>query len=116
MANTRNRVTGNNAENNGENNNQDANPPPPPPPTLEQVLVMQAQILQTMQQTMVTLHAQPQALMPPRDRLRDFQRTKSSTFSHAMEPMDIDDWLKYVEKKLQVVQYNNREKVLLTSH
>jgi hypothetical protein len=48
MANTRNRVT-NNAENNGENNNnQEANPPPPPPSTLEQVLAMQAQMLQTM--------------------------------------------------------------------
>jgi subtilase family serine protease len=46
MANTRNRVTTNNAENNGENNNnQDANPLPPPLPTLEQVLVMQAQML-----------------------------------------------------------------------
>jgi hypothetical protein len=49
MANTRNCVTTNNAENNGENNNQDANLPPPPPPTLEHVLAMQAQMLQTMQ-------------------------------------------------------------------
>jgi hypothetical protein len=48
MANTRNRVATNNAEINGENNNQDANPPPPPPLTLEQVLAMQAQMLQTM--------------------------------------------------------------------
>jgi hypothetical protein len=30
--------------------------------------------------------------------------------------MDVDDWLKYVEKKLQVVQCNNHEKVLLASH
>jgi hypothetical protein len=48
MANTRNRVTTKNAENNGENNNQGANPLPPPPLTLEQVLAMQAQMLQTM--------------------------------------------------------------------
>jgi hypothetical protein len=33
-----------------------------------------------------------------------------------MEPMDVDDWLKFVEKKLQVVQCNNYEKVLLASH
>jgi hypothetical protein len=33
-----------------------------------------------------------------------------------VEPMDADDWLKSVEKKLQVVQCNNREKVLLVSH
>jgi hypothetical protein len=72
MANTRNRVAANNAENNGENNNQDANLPPPPPLTFEQVLAMQAQILQTMQQTMVNLHTQLQAPPPPSHRLRDF--------------------------------------------
>jgi hypothetical protein len=68
----RNRVAANNAENNGESNNQEANPPQPPPLTLEQVLAMQAQILQTMQQTLINLHAQPQAPPPPRDRLGDF--------------------------------------------
>jgi hypothetical protein len=63
MVNTRNRNI--NAENNNAAN---------PPPTLEQVLIIQAQILQTMQQTMVNMHnAQPQAPPPPpRDRLGDF--------------------------------------------
>jgi hypothetical protein len=79
---------------------------------------MQAQMLQTMQQTMVNMKAaQPQAPSPPpRNRLGDFQCTKPPTFSHAMEPMDDDDWIKSVEKKLQVVQCNYREKVLLASH
>jgi hypothetical protein len=91
MANTRNRVAANNAKNNGENNNQDANPPPPPPLTLEQVLAMQAQMLQTMQQTMVNLHTQLQAPPPLRGRLGDFQCTKPPTFSHVVELMDADD-------------------------
>jgi hypothetical protein len=30
--------------------------------------------------------------------------------------MDANDWLKTIEKKLQVVQCNNREMVLLASH
>jgi hypothetical protein len=72
MVNIRNHVTANNAENNGESNNQEANPLPPPPLNLEQVLAMQAQMLQTMQQTLVNLHAQPQAPPLPRDRLGDF--------------------------------------------
>jgi hypothetical protein len=99
-------------------NNQNVNPPPPPLSTLEQVLAMQEQILQTMQQIMINMKAaQPQAPPPAlRDKLGDFQRTKPLTFSHAMEPMDADDRLKSVEKKLQVVQCNNREKVLLASH
>jgi hypothetical protein len=77
---------------------------------------MQAQMLQTMQQTLVNLPAQPQAPPPPRDRLGDFQHTKPPTFSYDVEPMDADDWLKSVEKKLQVVQCNNHEKVPLASH
>jgi hypothetical protein len=72
MANTKNHVTTNNAKNNGENKNQDTNPPSPPPLTLEQVLAVQAQMLQTMQQTMINLHAQPQPPPPSRDRLEDF--------------------------------------------
>jgi hypothetical protein len=83
MVNTRNCVTANNAENNGESNNQEANPPPPPPLTLEQVLA-------TMQQTLIYLHAQPQAPPPLRDRLGDFQCTKPPTFSYIVEPMDVD--------------------------
>jgi hypothetical protein len=75
-------------------------------------------MLQTMQQTMVNMqNAQHQALPPsPRDKLGDFQCTKPPTFSHSVEPMDADGWLKTVEKKLQVVQCNNRERVLLASH
>jgi hypothetical protein len=105
MANTRNH-NNNNAEDNNRENNQNVNLLPPPLPTLEQVIAMQAQMLQTMQQTMVNMQAaQPQAPPPPlRDRPGDFQHTKPPIFSHAMEPMDADDWLKSVEKKLQVVQ------------
>jgi hypothetical protein len=62
-------------------------------------------------------NAQPRAPPTlPRDRLGDFQCTKPPTFSHVVEPMDADDWLKSVKKKLQVVQCNNHEKVLLASH
>jgi hypothetical protein len=75
-------------------------------------------MLQTMQQTIVNMQVtQPQALPPPlRDRLEDFQRTKPPTFSHDVELIDADDWLMSIEKKLQMVQCNNREKVLLASH
>jgi hypothetical protein len=60
-------------------------------------------MLQTIQQSMVNLHAQPQVPSPQRDRLGDFQRTKPPIFSYVVEPMDVDDWLKSVEKKLQVM-------------
>jgi hypothetical protein len=75
---------------------------------------MQAQMLQTMQQSMTNMQAQGQQPMPQpqqRDKLKEFQMTKPPTFSHSVKPMDADDWLKTIEKKMQVVQCNNRELV-----
>jgi hypothetical protein len=75
---------------------------------------MKAQMLETMVNMQ---NAQPQAPPPqPRDRHGDFHRTNLPTFSHAVEPLDADHWLKSVEKKLQVAQCNNYENVLLASH
>jgi hypothetical protein len=106
MVNTRNNKV------NGENNNDGSKPP-----TLEQVLMMQDQMLHPMQQTMINMQQNQLALqLQQRDRLGDFQRTKPPSFSHYMETTDADDWLKIIEKKLQIVQCNNREKVLLASH
>jgi hypothetical protein len=36
--------------------------------------------------------------------------------SHSIEPMDANDWLKTIKKKLQVVQCTNRERVLFVAH
>jgi hypothetical protein len=111
MANTRNSGA-------HENNNNNANLPPPP--TLEQVLIMQAKMLQTMQQAMANIQQaqghQPVPEPQPRVKLGEFQRTKPNTFSHSIEPLDTNDSLKTIEKKLHVVQCNNREKVLFASH
>jgi hypothetical protein len=54
--------------------------------------------------------------LPQRDKIGEFQRTKPPTFCHSIEPMDVDDWLKTIEKKLQVVQCTNRERVLFAAH
>jgi hypothetical protein len=109
MANTRNR--GSNENNNNAN--------PTPPPTLEQVLIMRAQMLQTMQQTMANMQQAQRHLSVPQlqpcDKLGEFQGTKPPTFSHSVEPTDADDWLKTIEKKLKVVQCSNHEKVLFAS-
>jgi hypothetical protein len=73
-----------------------------------------------MQETMANMHqgqGYQQAPQPhPHYKLGEFQRTKPPAFSHSVEPMDADDWLKSIEKKLQVVQCNNREMVSFASH
>jgi hypothetical protein len=34
------------------------------------------------------------------------------THSHSVDPLDADDWWKVISKKLEIMQCNNREKVL----
>jgi hypothetical protein len=36
-------------------------------------------------------------------------------FSHSVDPLDVNDWLKVIGKKLDITQCNDREKVLYAS-
>jgi hypothetical protein len=94
------------------NNNNNAN--------LEQLLNTQNQLMQAMLQTLNNMQPNQLQVPPPppphQSRLAEFLRTRPSTFSQAKDPMDAEDWLKRVEKKLVVAQCNDREKVLLAAH
>jgi hypothetical protein len=80
MVNTRNHNV--NAENNNAENSNTVNPAP----TLEHVLMMQAQMLETMQQTMVNMqNAQPQA--PPCRQEVDLE-----TFSTPIRILSLIPW------------------------
>jgi hypothetical protein len=48
--------------------------------------------------------------------LAEFLQTRPTTFSQAKDPMEIEDWLKGVEKKLMITQCTGREKVLFAAH
>jgi hypothetical protein len=53
---------------------------------------------------------------PHQSHLAEFLRTRPTTFSQAKDPMDAEDWLKGVEKKLVIAQCTDREKVLFAAH
>jgi hypothetical protein len=40
---------------------------------------------------------------------------KPPTFASSPDPLDADDWLKFVEKMLNIAQCTDREKVLYAS-
>ena len=52
---------------------------------------------------------------PPRDKHREFMSHKLPTFSSSLDPLHTDDWLKLVEKMLNIAQCTDREKVLYAS-
>jgi hypothetical protein len=66
---------------------------------------------QQQQQQQVPLPPPP-PLVPPRDKHREFMSHKPPTFASSPNLLDADDWLKAVEKMLNIAQCTDREKVL----
>ena len=88
-----------------------ANPSPPNPPTIEQSMMTQTQLLQTYVQNVCTKSHQA----PPRDKHGEFMKGHPLTFSHASDPLEVDDWLRAVERQLNIAQCNDHQKVLYAS-
>jgi hypothetical protein len=87
---------------------------------LEQLLTTQTQLMQAMLQTLNSMQPNQQQVPPPppphQSRLAEFLQTCPTTFSQAKDPMDAEDWLKGVEKKLVIAQCTDHEKVLFAAH
>jgi hypothetical protein len=79
-----------------------------------QVVLQTLQHLQPNQQAQQQQQAPPPP--PPQSRLGKFIRTRPNTFSQANDPMDVEDWLKSIDKKLKIAQCSDHEKVLFVSH
>jgi hypothetical protein len=83
--------------------------------TIEQLMAMQAQLIQIV---MDRLGEQPAGAPPPmqvRDKCGVFLKGCPHVFTHASDPMEADDWLRDVEKQLNIAQCNDLEKVLYAS-
>jgi hypothetical protein len=57
----------------------------------------------------------PPPLVPPRDKHREFMSHNPPTFASSPDPLHDDDWLKSVEKMLNIAQCSDREKMLYAS-
>jgi hypothetical protein len=49
---------------------------------------------------------------PSSGQAQRFYESSPPAFSHSVDPLDADDWLKVIGKKLDITQCNDREKVL----
>ena len=52
---------------------------------------------------------------PPNDKRVEFMKGQPPTFSHTSEPLEADDWLRTVERQLDIAQCDDHEKVLFAS-
>jgi hypothetical protein len=117
MVNTRNSQCNGQPSNNNSNNHHNHNHSNA---HLEQLLTTQTQLMQAMLQTLNSMQPNQQQVPPPppphQSRLTEFLRTRPTTFSQAKDPMDTEDWLKGVEKKLVITQCMDHEKILFATH
>jgi hypothetical protein len=88
---------------------------------MDQFIATQIQLLQGLTMSMQQIHQnqqnqqhkhQQEHAPQARDKHRDFMSHYPPAFSHAVDPLDADDWLKVIAKKLDITQCNDREKVL----
>ncbi|XP_073353745.1 uncharacterized protein [Aegilops tauschii subsp. strangulata] len=49
-------------------------------------------------------------------KLSDFQRTKPPSFSQVVDPLEADDWLRTIEKKLEISRTEEADKVSFATH
>ena len=83
-------------------------PPPPPPSTIEQLLAVQTHLMQALVQ-----NQQNQPIGgAPLDKHGEFLKGRPPVFSHATDPLEADDWLRAVEKQLNIAQCDGQQKVL----
>jgi hypothetical protein len=74
--------------------------PPELPLNLAQVLANQTQLIEVLTRS---LENQRSNGGRPQDRMGDFLRFKPPTFAGSSNPLDADDWLRIVKRKLEAI-------------
>lgn len=50
------------------------------------------------------------------EKLTEFLRTKPPTFGRSINPLDADDWLRVIKRKLEPFDCEDRDKILVAAH
>ena len=100
------------SQNRGENREVPL-PPPPPLGDLAQIIHNQTLILETLANALVNKQPREQTT---NDKLTAFLRAKPPTFAGSSNPLDADDWLRVIQRKLEPFECQDRDRVLLAAH
>jgi len=85
------------------------------PITMEELMQIQNEMMHAFMQ-----HLQHQPAPPPppvhvRDKRGEFMKGRPPVFTHSADPMEADDWLRAVERQLNIAQCYDLKKVLYAS-
>ena len=101
------------SQNGGGNQGEVPLPSPPPLGDLAQIIHNQTLKLETLANALVNKRPRGQTM---NDKLTAFLRTKPPTFAGSSNPLEADDWLRVIQRKLVSFKCQDRDKVLLAAH
>ena len=52
----------------------------------------------------------------PQNKMVEFMRIRRPTFDNTDNPLEVDDWLRAIIKKLKVINFEGRDRVNLVAH
>jgi hypothetical protein len=87
--------------------------PPELPLDLAHVLANQTRLIEVLTRS---LENQRPNGGRPQDRMGDFLRLKPPTFAGSSNPLDIDDWLRTIKRKLEAIGCRENQRVHLAAH
>jgi hypothetical protein len=87
--------------------------PPQLPLDLAQVLANQTRLIEVLTRS---LENQRPKGGRPQDKMGDFLRLKPPTFAGSSNPLDVDDWLRTVKRKLEAIGCPKNQRVQLAAH
>jgi hypothetical protein len=87
--------------------------PPELPLDLSQVLANQTRLIEVLTRSLENQHTNGGR---PQDRMGDFPRLKSLTFARSCNPLDADDWLRTIKRKLEAIGCPENQRVQLAAH
>jgi hypothetical protein len=87
--------------------------PPELPLDLAQVLANQTQLIEVLTRS---LENQRSGGGRPHDRMGEFLRLKPPTFAGSSNPLDADDWLRTIKRKLEAIGCPKNQRVQLAAH
>ena len=83
-------------------------PPTPPFGNLAQAISNQTLILEALANALINKRQREHTM---NDKLTAFLRTKPPTFAGSSNPLEVDDWLLVIQRKLEPFECQDRDKV-----
>ena len=96
-----------------ESEDEEQELPDPPMNDLVAVMDQQTWLLQSLVQDR---QGRRDNARVPEARLSEFMKFRPPTFDHVEDPLEADDWLREINKKLDIIHARGRDRVLLAAH